>query len=605
MLPPVLPPVPSPAVIERDAVLYFKGALTADPTGVFKQWNDTHNPDPCNWYGIKCGHVGDNVGRITELSLPDRNLQGALTRRIVDLPFLEVLDLSGNLITGAVPDEISTLQRLRVLRLGGNAFRGPILSKLVGTVGIQELDLRACGIGDAFPETARNFTRLSVLNLGENAFTGPIPMWLGWLPGLRFLNLGGNGFSGDIPISLWNCSSLQFLNVSSNNLTGSVDSMVGNLVQLNTVLDISHNRLSGLIPLAIGNLRELLGLNLSGNAFTGTVPAGIGNLTKLQSLDLSSNQLSGSLPESLSLLQSLKQGLNLSHNAIEGLIPSSLGFLSNLTALDLSFNKLSGAIPDSIANMTSLLLLNVSMNDLEGPVPETGLFRSLSLDSFLGNPALCGKIVKRACPTDAVASPITSGGGHQGPKLATIIGAAAEGLVLVLFAVLLVRYLVHRRRPVEAQNVVLFSKYFKALKLTAEEIKAATAFSENGNMSGAFCRTLSGNIRRAPGFSNIEKAVLPDGTVFAVKQWCIAKFRKNDRHKLDTEMVTFGRIRHRNLVRLMGYYSNQTTLAMLMEFMPNGSLDSHLHPSGQQSCQLKCVSIFCGHSLLLDRVHLS
>ncbi|KAG0615822.1 hypothetical protein M758_5G069500 [Ceratodon purpureus] len=582
-------PVPSPAFIEREAVLYFKGELTADPTGVFKLWNDTHNPDPCNWYGIKCGHVGENTGRITEISLPDRMLKGNLTRRIADLMFLEVLDLRGNSITGLLPDEIGTLQRLRIVRLGGNSFQGPVLGKLAACVKIEELELHGCGIGDVFPEMVRNFTGLSVLNLGENVFTGPIPMWLGWSPALRYLHLGGNNFSGDIPISLLNCTSLQFLNISANNLTGSVDSMIGNLMQLNTYLDISHNRLSGLIPFAIGNLRELIGLNLSGNSFTGSIPQSIGNLTKLQSLDLSDNQLSGILPESLGSLKNLKQGLNLSHNAIEGLILSSLGLLPNLTELDMSFNKLYGVIPDTIANMSSLVFLNLSMNDLQGRLPETKLFRSLAPTAFLGNPGLCGSLVKRSCPGDAVVSPVSSGHLHhkQGPRLVTIIGAAAEGVVLVIFAVLLVRYLLHRRPPKEEQSVVLFSKYFKALKLTVEEIQAAAGGAlDNGTTSGAFSRTLSGTIRR--GLSgNIEKAVLPDGTVFAVKEWNIAKFRKKDWHKLDTEMVSFSRIRHRNLVRLMGYYLNPTNLAMLMEFMPNGSLDSHLHPTGQHSCQLK------------------
>lgn len=569
-------------------MLYFKGELTADPTGVFKLWNDTNNPDPCNWYGIRCGDAGESIGRVVSLSLPNRMLQGVLSRRIGDLQFLEVLDLGGNMIMGSVPEEIGSLQRLRILRLNGNSFQGPFPGSLASCVMIEELDVNGCGIVDVFPAMVRNFTGLSSLNLGENGFTGPIPIWLGWSHALEFLHLGGNRFSGDVPISLLNCTSLQFLNISANNLTGSVDSMVGNLVQLRTHLDMSYNRFSGLIPLAVGNLRDLLGLNLSGNAFTGSIPQSIGNCTKLRSLDLSDNQLSGSLPESLSSLRNLKFGLNLSHNDIEGVIPSNLGNLQNLTKLDLSFNKLSGVIPESIANLSSLVFFNVSVNQLEGRVPDVGLFSNLLPNSFLGNPGLCGRMVGRTCPGEATTAPAIVSHHRKSPTLITIIGAVAEGCVFVIFAVLLIRYLVHRRRPVPDKNVVLFSKYFKALKLTADEIQAATNSTENGNSGGgAFSRTLSGNIRRSADFSKIEKAILPDGTVFAVKQWGIAKFRKKDRHKLDSEMVNFSRIRHRNLVRLMGYYMNPSTLAMLMEFCPNGSLDLNLHPPGQQACQLK------------------
>ncbi|XP_073387276.1 probable leucine-rich repeat receptor-like protein kinase At5g63930 [Physcomitrium patens] len=310
---------------------------------------------------------------------------------------------------------------------------------------------------------------------------------------------------------------------------------------------MSRNQFSGRIPFELGNLRDVVGINLSGNSFTGNIPPSIGNCSKLQSLDLADNKLGGSLPETLSLLRNLKHVLNFSHNVIGGLIPGSLGSLHDLSKLDLSQNKLTGPITESIAGMRSLLILNISVNNLRGRVWDTGIFRNLSAESFLGNPGLCGRLVGRPCPGDMV-SPLVRSHHKKGPSLVTIIGAAVERVVLIFFALLLVRYIIYRRGSVQADTVVLFSEYLKSLELTAEEIQAATAFTDaSGSVSGTFSRSLSGNIRRAIGFSNIEKAVLPDGTVFAVKQWIIAKVRKKERLMLDSEMLNLSKIRHRNL----------------------------------------------------------
>jgi serine/threonine protein kinase len=43
------------------------------------------------------------------------------------------------------------------------------------------------------------------------------------------------------------------------------------------------------------------------------------------------------------------------------------------------------------------------------------------------------------------------------------------------------------------------------------------------------------------------------------------------------EVGLLGRLRHRNIVRLLGYLHNDTDAMMLYEFMPNGSLWEALH----------------------------
>ena len=40
---------------------------------------------------------------------------------------------------------------------------------------------------------------------------------------------------------------------------------------------------------------------------------------------------------------------------------------------------------------------------------------------------------------------------------------------------------------------------------------------------------------------------------------------------------TLGKIRHQNLVKIMGLISNWDVKILILEFMPNGSLYMHLH----------------------------
>ncbi|MCD9640512.1 hypothetical protein HAX54_025865 [Datura stramonium] len=77
-------------------------------------------------------------------------------------------------------------------------------------------------------------------------------------------------------------------------------------------------------------------------------------------------------------------------NSLQGTIPN-LEDLPDLRSGSF-LNSLSGPIPHFIANLTSLLYLNLSFNKLEGEVPVTGIFSNLSADVLIGNSELCGGI---------------------------------------------------------------------------------------------------------------------------------------------------------------------------------------------------------------------
>nr|XP_043635156.1 L-type lectin-domain containing receptor kinase IX.1-like [Erigeron canadensis] len=77
------------------------------------------------------------------------------------------------------------------------------------------------------------------------------------------------------------------------------------------------------------------------------------------------------------------------------------------------------------------------------------------------------------------------------------------------------------------------------------------------------------------GFGCVYKGYLSrEGIVVAVKK--IAQGSRQGKKEYITEVKIISSLRHRNLVRLIGWCHDQTQFLLVYEFMPNGSLDSHL-----------------------------
>ncbi|KAL0730510.1 hypothetical protein Bca4012_026603 [Brassica carinata] len=78
------------------------------------------------------------------------------------------------------------------------------------------------------------------------------------------------------------------------------------------------------------------------------------------------------------------------------------------------------------------------------------------------------------------------------------------------------------------------------------------------------------------GFGNVYKGVMPKTKKeIAVKR--VSNTSKQGLKEFVSEVVTIGRMSHRNLVPLMGYCRRRDELLLVYDYMPNGSLDKYLH----------------------------
>ncbi|CAD5167185.1 unnamed protein product [Musa acuminata subsp. malaccensis] len=77
-------------------------------------------------------------------------------------------------------------------------------------------------------------------------------------------------------------------------------------------------------------------------------------------------------------------------------------------------------------------------------------------------------------------------------------------------------------------------------------------------------------------FGRVYKGVLPSsGSEVAIKR--VSHGSRQGMREFIAEIVSLGRLRHRNLVQLLGYCRRQGELLLVYDYMPNGSLEKFLH----------------------------
>ncbi|XP_059449493.1 receptor-like protein 6 [Corylus avellana] len=311
-----------------------------------------------------------NFTTLEDLLLTDINISSPVPKSLENLSSLTTLNLENCELHGEFPTRIFQLPNLRELRIGGNSNLTGHLPEFHSNSFLEVLELDYTSFYGKLPTSIGNLSSLHVLNFGGSRFSGSIPTRIFQLPNLRELRIGGNSnLTGHLP-EFHSNSSLEVLVLYETSFYGKLPTSIGNLRFLR-VLDFLDNHFSGSIPPSLSNLTQLTYLVMSKNTLTSHIPSSLfANLTQLTLLDLSYNNLSGTLEfDMFPKTKSLSVLLLSSNNFTWQTKANSNDTLPQLDTLRLDSCNLH-KFPDFLRNQNKLSVLDLSSNNLQGPIPK-------------------------------------------------------------------------------------------------------------------------------------------------------------------------------------------------------------------------------------------
>ncbi|KAK9215047.1 hypothetical protein WN944_007050 [Citrus x changshan-huyou] len=559
--------------------------------------------------------MGNSHSNLKYLSLWDNKLIETIPNSITNASKLILLDLDINSLSGPVPKTFGELRFLRALNLGFNHLMtesptaewsflssltncrnlkylalysnplGGILPPLIGnfSTSLQQLFVYDCKLKGNIPQEIGNLGGLIELSLFHNDLNGTIPTTVGRLQQLQGVFLYGNDLQGSIPDCFCQIKALNTLWFNENKLCGPIPQCLVALISLRD-LNLGSNELTSSVPSSLWSLEDILQINLSSNLLSGSLPSNIQNLKVLTDLDLSGNQLSGDIPTTIGGLKTLAT-LSLAGNQFRGPIPASFGNLTSLKSLDLSRNDLSGEIPKTLEALLQLELLNVSHNRLEGEIPTKGPLKNFSSPSFLGNYALCGLSRLQVPPCKQY--------NNKGSKstalffLRYIFPSIISSILITIFVIFIVRC---RNKRI-------------AKKLNQEDLLSPATWRRTSYLD--IQRATNGfnecNLLGTGSFGSVYKMTLTDRTNVAIKVFNLQLERAF--RSFDSECEVLRNVRHRNLVKIISSCCNTDFKALVLEFMPNGSLEKWLYSQELFLDILKRLNIMIDVGLALEYLH--
>ncbi|KAJ3695097.1 hypothetical protein LUZ60_000474 [Juncus effusus] len=253
--------------------------------------------------------------------------------------------------------------------------------------------------------------------------------------------------------------------------------------------------------------------------------------------------------------------VNLSSSGLTGAISDSFNQFQAIKTLDLSCNNLSGAIPDFLGSISTLQTLDLRGNNFIGSIP--GTLQKKNNSGLLS--------VKTG--------PCTPSSSHSSSKATIIAIAIAIPASLVVIVVLVVLFLKRRRKqqdPLQASQPLNqigsnspIPRTFDDPIVNNAEIRPYT-YKQIENITNNFSQVIGEG-----GFGKVYRGLLENSKEVAVKLSSQAALQHVVKQFL-AEANNLTQVHHRNLVSLAGYCRDGNYVALIYEFMSNGSLHDHL-----------------------------
>ncbi|CAL5408900.1 unnamed protein product [Camellia sinensis] len=544
-----------------------------------------------------------NISSLLSLSLSENNLSSNLPSNIgLWLPNLHGLLLVGNKLTGIIPESISNASKLTLLDLNSNAFTGSIPKTLGNLQLLTVLNFinnnLTSGSSTSSPELSfltslaklqafkifvhksKSSRRQIIVESEQNSLTGFISFTIKALGKLQILDLSNNRLQGSIPDDICPLKNMGDLRLNENELFGLIPECLGNITSLR-YLYLNSNKLAFVIPTRLGNLKDILEINMSSNSLNGNLPPQLGSFKVATLIDFSMNQFTDKIPSTIIGLQNLVT-LSLAHNKLQGSIPDLFGSMVSLEFLDLSYNDLSDVIPKSLETLSHLSYLSVSFNKLRGQIPNGVPFANFTIQSFMLNEALCD------APKFQVPACHTSSFHHLRKKRVALALYILLQIASILLATTFVFLFIKCRRYKSLSNVDLLPTITPPRITYQQFFRATNGFSES-------------NLLGMGSFGSVYKAILEDTTVFAIKVFNLQV--EGAFKSFDIECEIMRHIRHRNLTKVISSCLNLDFKALVLEYMPNGSLEKWLYYYNYFLDMLQRLDIMIDVACALEYLH--
>ncbi|KAG5059017.1 hypothetical protein JHK87_000046 [Glycine soja] len=248
--------------------------------------------------------------------------------------------------------------------------------------------------------------------------------------------------------------------------------------------------------------------------------------------------------------------LNMSSSSLSGIITSAISNLSSLESLDLHNNSLTGAMPQFLEELISLKYLDLKGNQFSGSVPtillersRTGLLTLRVDDQNLGD----------------------TGGNNKTKKIVIPVVVSVSVLVILIAFTLFWKL---RRNERSDEEISMLNKGGKTVKTKNWQYTYSEVLDITKNFEMAIGKG---------GFGTVYCGEMKDGKQVAVKMLSPSSSQGPKEFRTEAELLMT--VHHKNLVSFVGYCDDDNKMALIYEYMANGSLkDFLLLSDGNSHC---------------------
>jgi Leucine-rich repeat (LRR) protein len=530
---------------------------------------------------FSCSHFGKN------------KLSGNIPKELFssNMSLIHVL-FDGNQFTGEIPETLSLVKTLTVLRLDRNKLIGDIPSYLNNLTNLNELYLA----NNRFTGTLPNLTSLTslyTLDVSNNTLDfSPIPSWISSLPSLSTLRMEGIQLNGPIPISFFSPPQLQTVILKRNSIVESLDFGTDVSSQLEFV-DLQYNEITDYKPSA----NKVLQVILANNPVCLEAGNGPSYCSAIQH-----NTSFSTLPTNCSPCE---PGMEASPTCrcaypFMGTLyfrsPSFSGLFNST-----NFSILQKAIADFFKKFNypvdSVGVRNIRENPTDHQLLIDLLVFPLGRESFnqtgmslvgfaFSNqtykpPPIFGPYIFKADLYKQFSDVEVS---SKSSNKSILIGAVVGVVVLLLLLTIAGIYALRQKKRAEratgqnnpfakwdtSKSSIDAPQLMGAKAFTFEELKKCTDnFSEANDVGGG-------------GYGKVYRGILPNGQLIAIKRAQQGSLQGGLEFKTEIELLS--RVHHKNVVRLLGFCFDRNEQMLVYEYISNGSLKDSL--SGKSGIRL-------------------